>query len=35
MVMPSRGVQYTLVNGDVVYAGGQIVGSGSGQILRA
>ena len=35
MVMPSQGVQYTLVNGDVVYAGGQIVGSGSGQILRA
>ena len=35
MVMPSRGVQYTLVNGDVVYADGQIVGSGSGQILRA
>ena len=35
MVMPSRGVQYTLVNGDVVYAGGQIVGGGSGQILRA
>ena len=35
MVMPSRGVQYTLVNGDVVYADGQIVGGGSGQILRA
>ena len=35
MVMPSRGIQYTLVNGDVVYAGGQIVGGGSGQILRA
>lgn len=35
MVMPSQGVQYTLVNGDVVYAGDQIVGSGSGQILRA
>ena len=35
MVMPSQGVQYTLVNGDVVYAGGQIVGGGSGQILRA
>ena len=35
MVMPSQGVQYTLVNGDVVYADGQIVGSGSGQILRA
>jgi len=35
MVMPSQGVQYTLVNGDVVYADGQIVGSGSGRILRA
>ena len=35
MVMPSQGVQYTLVNGDVVYADGKIVGSGSGQILRS
>ena len=35
MVMPSRGIQYTLVNGNVVYADGQIVGGDSGQILRA
>ena len=35
MVMPSQGVQYTLVNGDVVYADGQIVGGCSGQILRS
>ena len=35
MVMPSQGVLYTLVNGDVVYADGKIVGSGSGQILRS
>ncbi len=35
MVMPSRGIQYTLVNGNVVYADGQIVGGNSGQILRA
>ena len=35
MVMPSQGVLYTLVNGHVVYADGNIVGSGSGQILRS
>ena len=35
MVMPSQGVLYTLVNGDVVYSDGKIVGSGSGQILRS
>ena len=35
MVMPSQGVLYTLVNGHVVYADGNIVGSGSGQILSS
>ena len=35
MVMPSQGVLYTLVNGHVVYADGNIVGSGFGQILRS
>ena len=35
MVMPSQGVLYTLVNGHIVYADGNIVGSGSVQILRS
>jgi len=35
MVMPSRGVEYTIVNGEIVYASGQLVGSGSGRVLRS
>ena len=35
MVMPSRGVEYTIVNGEVIYANGQLVGSGSGRVLRS
>ena len=35
MVMPSHGVEYTIVNGEVVYASGQIVGNGSGHVLQS
>ncbi len=35
MVMPSRGVAYTLVNGEVVYDHGQIVADGAGRVLRS
>ena len=35
MVMPSRGVICTLVNGKMVYAEGEIVGAGAGQVLRS
>ena len=35
MVMPSRGVAYTLVNGEVVYDHGQIVSDGAGRVLRS
>ena len=34
MVMPSRGVQYTVVNGQVVYQDGQLTGAMPGQVLR-
>jgi len=35
MVMPSRGVQYTIVNGEIVYAEGQLTESRAGQVLRS
>ena len=35
MVMPSRGVQYTVVNGQVVYQDGKLTGALPGQVLRA
>jgi len=35
MVMPSRGVEYTIVNGAVVYAGGQATGASPGAVLRS
>src|SRR5438045_9531969 len=35
MVMPSRGVEYTIVNGQVAYADGQVTGAASGVVLRA
>ncbi len=35
MVMPSRGVEYTIVNGAVAYAEGRPTGSTSGQVLRS
>ena len=35
MVMPSRGMRYTIVNGVTTYADGALVGSAAGTILRA
>lgn len=35
MVMPSRGVQYTVVNGAVTYARGTLTGATSGAVLRS
>ena len=35
MVMPSKGVEYTFVNGEMTYADGQIVGGGAGQLLKS
>jgi N-acyl-D-aspartate/D-glutamate deacylase len=35
MVMPSRGVQCTIVNGVVTYADGKLVGAGAGKVLRS
>jgi N-acyl-D-amino-acid deacylase len=35
MVMPSRGVECTVVNGIVAYEKGQVTGSVSGQVMRS
>ncbi|HEX3864067.1 MAG TPA: amidohydrolase family protein [Stellaceae bacterium] len=35
MVMPSRGVEYTIVNGELAYAEGRATGSLSGAVLRS
>jgi len=35
MVMPSRGVEYTIVNGQIVYADGRATGSTAGAVLRS
>src|SRR6185437_9361837 len=35
MVMPSKGVEYTIVNGTTVYAGGQATGATPGAVLRS
>jgi N-acyl-D-aspartate/D-glutamate deacylase len=35
LVMPARGVQYTVVNGSVLYEGGKHTGSMPGQVLRS
>ena len=35
MVMPSRGVEYTIVSGEVVYAGGRATGATPGTVLRS
>jgi N-acyl-D-aspartate/D-glutamate deacylase len=35
MVMPSRGIQYTVVNGTVTYAQGALTGAVSGAVLRS
>ena len=35
MVMPSRGICYTVVNGRIVYADGALTGDAGGQVLRS
>jgi len=35
MVMPSRGVEYTIVNGDVLYHDGALQSGGAGKLLRS
>jgi N-acyl-D-aspartate/D-glutamate deacylase len=35
MVMPSRGVEYTIVNGRIVYADGRVTGTTPGEVLRS
>ena len=35
MVMPSRGVECTIVNGEVTWADGALTGAAAGQVLRA
>ena len=35
MVMPSRGVEYTIVNGTLAYAGGRATGATAGKVLRS
>ena len=35
MVMPSRGVEYTVVNGAVTWADGTLTGAAAGQLLRS
>jgi N-acyl-D-amino-acid deacylase len=35
MVMPSKGVQYTIVNGAVVYSEGSVTGATPGTVLRS
>ena len=35
MVMPSRGVEYTIVNGTIAYAGGRATGATAGKVLRS
>jgi N-acyl-D-aspartate/D-glutamate deacylase len=35
MVMPSRGVEYTIVNGNTVYAEGRVTGATPGEVLRS
>jgi N-acyl-D-amino-acid deacylase len=35
MVMPSRGVRHTIVNGVTTYADGELVGASAGRVLRS
>ena len=35
MVMPSRGIRTTIVNGVTTYADGELVGAGAGKVLRS
>jgi N-acyl-D-amino-acid deacylase len=35
MVMPSRGIEYTIVNGAPTYAKGELTGATAGRVLRS
>jgi len=35
MVMPSKGIEYSIVNGEIVYQDGQLTGARAGSILRS
>ncbi len=35
MVMPSRGIEYTIVNGALTYAQGELTGAAAGTVLRS
>jgi N-acyl-D-amino-acid deacylase len=35
MVMPSRGIRYTIVNGAIAYADGHLTGAAAGRVLRS
>jgi N-acyl-D-aspartate/D-glutamate deacylase len=35
MIMPSRGVEYTVVNGAVTWQDGKLTGATAGQVLRS
>jgi N-acyl-D-aspartate/D-glutamate deacylase len=35
MVMRSRGVEYTIVNGEITWANGAMTGATAGQVLRS
>jgi len=35
MVMRSKGIEYTLVNGEVTWEKGQLTGAATGQVLRS
>ena len=35
MVMPSHGVDYTIVNGEITYANGALTGAAAGEVLRS
>jgi N-acyl-D-aspartate/D-glutamate deacylase len=35
MIMRSRGVEYTIVNGEVIWANGAVTGATPGRVLRS
>jgi N-acyl-D-amino-acid deacylase len=35
MVMPSKGVEYAIVNGEIAYADGELTGARTGTVLRS
>jgi N-acyl-D-amino-acid deacylase len=35
MVMPGRGIRYTIINGMTTYADGELAGSAAGTVLRS